>query len=294
MKIFVIGGSGIVGLPTVRALRRKGYGVLALAPTEDDVRILREADADVLPGDVRDENLIAAAARHCDAVIYSMKIRPLADWIAADRLAVPTLLRQLTGSGKRFVYISGANTYGDTGRTEVDETYPPNDPPEYGAWRGYKEMEPLVLRSTQDGVHPIIVKPAQIYGDQRITFRLGWIVDGAAHYVGDGSNLISMVHAHDLADLIVLALERAPAGSIYNASAGRPVKWKELAEAVSRGYGWGGTATSVTVEEAKNSIGIGIGNHTRDICLSSAKALALGWTPKWTDVLANPERWLKD
>ncbi len=293
MRIFITGGSGIVGLPAVRALRRRGYDVLALAPTDDDARLVQEAGAEPLLGDVRDVELVREAVRRCEATVYSMKIRPVADWIAADRQAVPAALREMAGTGKRFIYISGANTYGDTGRTEVDESYPPNNPPEYGAWRGAAEMEPLVLKSAGDGVHPVILKPAQIYGDKRITFRLGWIVDGAAHYVGDGSNLISTVHADDFADLIVLALERAPSGAIYNASAGPPVTWKQLAEAVSRGYGWGGTATSVSVEDARDSIGVGIGNHTRDICLSSARARALGWTPKWENVLDHPELWLK-
>jgi hypothetical protein len=64
--------------------------------------------------------------------------------------------------------------------------------------------------------------------------------EGAARYVGTGKNRWPFVHVDDLADLYLLALERAPAGSILLGVAGPSRAVSEVAAAASRGAGAGG------------------------------------------------------
>lgn len=56
---------------------------------------------------------------------------------------------------------------------------------------------------------------------------------GAVLCVGEGSNFISTVHVDDAARLYLLAAQKAPAGSVYNATDATNITYREMAEAIS-------------------------------------------------------------
>ena len=57
---------------------------------------------------------------------------------------------------------------------------------------------------------------------------------GAARYVGDGNSRLPLVDVDDLAQLYVLALEKAPAGSSLHAVAEEGVPIRQVAEVIGR------------------------------------------------------------
>jgi nucleoside-diphosphate-sugar epimerase len=60
---------------------------------------------------------------------------------------------------------------------------------------------------------------------------------GTSAYVGDGSNRWPAVHLVDAAQLVVRALETAPAGSVVHAVAEEGVPTRQIAESIGQGIG---------------------------------------------------------
>jgi nucleoside-diphosphate-sugar epimerase len=84
------------------------------------------------------------------------------------------------------------------------------------------------------------VRPPVVYGERDrslIPFyrlaRLGFIP-----VYGDGSRLLSWIHAHDAADAIVeTALAAGPSGAIYSISDGATHSWRSLVQVYARATG---------------------------------------------------------
>ncbi|MEP7177048.1 MAG: NAD-dependent epimerase/dehydratase family protein, partial [Gemmatimonadales bacterium] len=140
----------------------------------------------------------------------------------------------------------------------------------------------------------VVIRPAVVYGrGGGITagFAQSARDEGAARYVGTGKNRWPLVHVDDLADLYLLALERAPAGTLLLGTAGTPRSVRELAEAASRGAGAGGRTASTPLEEARKTMGAYADALVLDQQATSRKAEELlGWHPSRPDALEDLER----
>ncbi len=77
---------------------------------------------------------------------------------------------------------------------------------------------------------------------------------GSAKYIGQGANVWSNVHIDDLADLYVRVLERAPPSAFYYAENGDN-SMREIATAISRMLGFGGSTGSMSTTEAIGEYG---------------------------------------
>ena len=107
-----------------------------------------------------------------------------------------------------------------------------------------------------------------------------------AHYVGTGENRWSTIHVDDLADLYVLAFERASAASVLNASAGASISMKDLATAISLTIGQEKSVASWTLEQARAALGPRADIFAMNQQVSGAKAtFLLGWNPQSPSLL---------
>jgi nucleoside-diphosphate-sugar epimerase len=109
---------------------------------------------------------------------------------------------------------------------------------------------------------------------------------GAAHYIGGGENRWAIVHVDDIAALYVAALA-APAGSVY-AGVDEPQSptMRQVAEAVSDAAGRPGTASSITLGQARQEFGPLADAFALDQSLSAARARhELHWAPTDRDIL---------
>jgi nucleoside-diphosphate-sugar epimerase len=150
-------------------------------------------------------------------------------------------------------------------------------------------IEQEVLGSKDRGVRAIVIRPALVYGRGGSIPRMlsqSARETGAARYVGDGRNRWPFVDVDDLAQLYVLALEKAAPGSLYNAVDGPSYRVLEIAEAASIGAGAKGKTEAWPLEEARKTLHAFADALVLDQQISGEKAMKeLGWSPRAASVL---------
>jgi nucleoside-diphosphate-sugar epimerase len=285
MEVFLTGATGYIGSVVAEALQKAGHKVTGLARTPEKAKQLDARGIHACLGDLRKPETISAPARAAEGVIHTANTND-ANSAQVDLAVVRAILAALEGSGKPFVYTSGVWVLGATGDKLANEETPVNPTP-LVAPRPAIEQE--VLGYKTHGVRTIVIRPALVYG------RGGSIPamlvksareTGATNYVGDGQNRWPFVHVDDLAQLYVLALEKAVPGSLYNAAHGASYRVREVAEAASIGGGAKGKTQSLPVDEARKTMGPFADALVLDQLISSEKAKKeLGWSPRAASVL---------
>jgi nucleoside-diphosphate-sugar epimerase len=295
MNIFLTGATGYLGSHLATRLLDAGHIVIGLARNEAAEAKLRPRGITPVRGDLHDPATLADAARHADAVIhtaFSHDSGSFEDALRLDRGATAAFVEALAGTGKPLIASSGSGLLGDTGPDPVDETFR-IDPGFLLAPRAAAEQD--VLRAAVRGVRAVVLRfPLYVYGNGDSVF-VPWLIaqvrkTGAVPYVGTGEHRASAVHVEDAADLYLLALERAPAGSLYHGAAEHGVTARALAEAIGRAHHV--PARSVSSSEAAREWGprmaafLSMTNQT-----ASERAVAeLGWQPRTgTTLLADVE-----
>ena len=286
MDIFVTGASGYIGGVVVEKLQAAGHRVAGLARSDEAVERLHARGITPVRADLFDTTRLAQTAKTADGVIHlAASFGP--DWQAGDRAAVQAILGALNGSSKPFVYTSIATVYGDTGAPVADEDAPLHALA-FHRWRPAVEQD--VLGATSWDVRSIVLRPAPVYGRSGGSSVLLLVHSarqaGAARYIGAGENRWSTVHVDDLADLYVLALERAPGGTLLNAAGGVSVSMRELAMAISSAMGRGGDCAPWTLDAARAAFGPRADLFAMNQQISGARAiLRLGWNPRAPSLL---------
>ena len=287
MRIFLTGASGYIGTAVAEGLRAAGHELTALARSDATAAKLESAGIKAVRGDFADPKSVGSAAGSADGVISMATTY----YPSIDGPAIDAILDALAGSNKPFVYTSGIWSHGDTGSKVVDETWPPN-PAELVRWR--QQVEDRVLEGAKRGIRSVVIRPAIVYG-RGGGIPAGFVEsarkEGAARYVGTGKNLWPLVHVDDLADLYLLALEKAPPGTLLLGVSGPSRRVSEIAAAASRGAGAGGRTVATPLEEARKKLGAYADALVLDQQASGRRAQELlGWKPRRPDVLEDIER----
>ncbi len=264
MDVLVTGATGYIGSAIAGALVKAGHTAHGLAHSEEANTQIRERGWVPVPGDVRRADHLEAIAADFDAVIHAANTGG-ADAAAVDTEATRAVLRGLAGSGKPFVYTSGAWVLGEG---DTDETSAV-DPTPLVSWRGALEAD--VLASAPD-VRAVVIRPGIVYGHNGGIVRM--IASGELPVVGDGRQSWPLVHVEDLADLYVRALG-APAGTLLHgvsqttsvldlALAGRPAHRVHMQSLADARTGLGPFADALARDQRVSSL------RTRTL---------LGWRP---------------
>lgn len=273
MRVLVTGATGYIGSVVCEKLHAHGHAVRGLARSDEASAKLDAHRVSAFRGSLRDAAAIAEAARAFDAVIHTA-MEWSAEAGAIDRTFVETVVPTMYGTGKAFIYTSGCWLMGDTKGRVAGEMFPIK-PPAFAAWR--PAVEQIALDTTGRQMRGMVIRPTMVYG--RKGGLIAAFVSGKMPLVGDGSNHWSFVHVDDLAEMFVLALEKAPAGSLYLAAAGKPLTVRQVAEAAR-------LSTFVPVEEARPQIGPMVDGLVLDQQIGSTRASReLGWRPRGPSVL---------
>jgi nucleoside-diphosphate-sugar epimerase len=269
MKVFLIGATGYIGSAIAEALLAAGHSVTGVSRSNESDDALRNQGVTPVRADLKTPSTLNVAA---DSVVFAGTTNDG----SLDMSAMRVLLQ-----GKPFVYTSGVWILGDT-RGQVYDESSPLSPLPFVAWR--PEAENLAL--TGGGV---VIRPAVVYG------RAGGLPamlvksaseSGAAQYIGSGENRWPLVHLEDLAELYVLALEKAKPGSLYLAADGPSYKVREIAEAASYAADAAGQTRAVPLHEARKQYGPMADALVLDQQVSGEKAKReLGWKPHGASVL---------
>ena len=283
MKVFVTGATGYIGGSVATRLLEAGHAVIGLARSAEAAAALTARGIEPLAGDINAYTPFVEAARRADAVINAAN--------SDNPFVVHALLDGLKGSGKRLIQTSGSSVVGayDNGEPServLDEDTPFTPQPEK-AMR--VAIDQSVLAAARDGVHAIVIRPTLIYGRgigvAATSIQLPKLIDvarkrGVPGHVGRGLNIWSNVHIADVVDLYLLALDRAPAGSLFYAENGE-ASFKAVAEAIGRMLGLGERTDPWSIGEAVEALGPGaylsFGSNCR---VRGKRARELGWKPK--------------
>jgi nucleoside-diphosphate-sugar epimerase len=287
MRVFLTGATGYIGTAVAERLLAAGHQLTALARSESSLNKLQAAGISPVRGDFAEPTTVGPAATATDGVISLATTYDA----AIDGPAIDAILRALDGSNKPFIYTSGIWSHGDTAGRVVDETSPPK-PAALVAWR--QAVEERVLASARRGIRSVVIRPAIVYGRGAgipATFVESARTEGAARFIGTGRNRWPQVHVDDLADLYLLALEKAQPGTLLLGVAGQSHSVSEIAEAASRAAGAGGRTVATPLEEARKSMGAYADALVLDQQATGKRAEELlGWKPHRPDILQELER----
>lgn len=289
-SIFITGVTGYIGGSVAVQLLKNGYGVRGLIRNKSQEKPIAALGIEPVLGSLDSIRAIEACIDNNDAVINT------AD--ADNPFFVATALNRLTGSGKTFIHTSGSSIVahrdeGERSHTIYDEDMEIDADLEK---MGRIAINKAVCAYSSKNVRTIVIVPTLIYGDglgiKKDSIQAPKMIElakakGIGAHIGKGENVWSNVHIEDLADLYVLALEKAPSGSIFYAENGS-ASFKEIALAINKRFNYGQQTTSIDINEAIKLWGpegahFAFGGNSR---VRSDKARkVLGWRPKHDSLL---------
>lgn len=235
MKVFVTGASGFVGSAVVKELIANGHQVIGLARSEESAKSVSEAGAEVLRGDLESLDILQKGARESDGVIHTAFIHDFSDYQSnaiKDQKAIEAMGEVLKGTDKPIVVTGGTLGLPLINGKITEESKAPAE--------SIRFSEKAFVSLTEAGVNASIVRLSpSVYGNSELGFKGGFGLmlaelakaNGAAAYIGDGSNVWPAVHRLDAAKLFRLAFEKGEKGARYNAvNNDKQLSMKEFAE----------------------------------------------------------------
>jgi nucleoside-diphosphate-sugar epimerase len=225
MNVFVTGATGFVTGNVARRLIERGHRVRALV--RDPARAARLGDAELVHGGLGNDEALRVGMRDVDAVIHGAavyqvgltkrereemhetNVRGTAHVLSAAKAArVP-----------RVVYISTIGVFGNTHGHVVDETFKRTDQTftsyyEETKLRAHEIAEGFVA----DGLPVVIVQPGQVYGPgdhSGFGGLMSSFARGRLPVLPFPDLGLNMTYVDDIADGILLALERGTPGRSY-------------------------------------------------------------------------------
>lgn len=225
MKHLVTGGSGFLGNLIARRLHARGERVRILDVWED---ASRPKQIEFVQCDIRDPAGVSRAMQGVDVVHHNVALVPLTKagpefWsvnVEGSRIAA----EQAVKAGVRtFIHMSSSAIFGAPEHCPVTNESPFKPVEVYGRAKLAGELAVREL-CERNGTPLIVIRPRTILGEGRLgIFQIlfQWISENRKIYViGDGRQPFQFVHAHDLMDAYLLALDAGKPG-VYNVGANR-------------------------------------------------------------------------
>ncbi len=225
MRHLVTGGSGFLGNLIARRLLSRGESVAILDLWEDPSR---PREITYIDCDIRDRDGVLRAMKGVDVVHHNVALVPLTKsgpefWqvnVVGSRIAAEAAVE---AGVQAFVHMSSSALFGAPDRLPITERTPVRPVEIYG--RAKAAGEEQVRRILGESSMPLVViRPRTILGEGRLgIFQIffEWIKEGVNVYtIGRGEGGFQFVHAHDLMDLYLLALDAGRPG-VYNVGTDR-------------------------------------------------------------------------
>ncbi|MFL6038124.1 MAG: NAD-dependent epimerase/dehydratase family protein [Gaiellaceae bacterium] len=229
MRYVVTGAAGFIGSHLTEALLAQGHDVVAVDSFTDyyDPALKQENAAafDVARVDLAEDEL---ALDGFDGVFHlagqpgvRSSFSDFDVYVRRNVLAAHKVFESAARSGVRVVLASSSSVYGDAERYPTPEEAPPRPISPYGITK--LACEQLAYAYKLDAV---LLRYFTVYGPrQRPDMAFARVVDalarGASFEVyGDGLQSRSFTFVADVVDATVAAMQRAPAGALYNVGGG--------------------------------------------------------------------------
>lgn len=234
MRILVTGASGWIGSASVSELLTVGHDVVGLARSDAAATTIARLGAEPVRGSLEDLDSLRRITARVEGVVHLGYIHDFSRMEAAaltDRAAIEVFAAGLAGTGGPLLIASG--TLGlatDRLGTERDRPDPALHPrlrnAAYTLDLASRDIRSMVVRFA-----PTVHGSGGDHGFAAVLSRLAR-ERGISAFLGDGLNRWSAVHRLDAAKLVQLAVDKAPAGSVWHAVAEEGLATRDIAEAL--------------------------------------------------------------
>jgi len=295
----VTGGSGFLGNLIARRLLARGERVKILDIWED---ASRPREIEFIRCDILNRDGVLQAMRGVDIVHHNVALVPLTKsgkrfWtvnVEGSRIAAEAAAK---AGVQAFIHMSSSAIYGAPAQQPITDTTPLRPIEPYG--RAKLAGEQAVRAVCEQAKLPLIViRPRTILGEGRLgIFQIlfDWICQNYNVFViGKGDNLFQFIHAHDLMDAYMLALQTARPG-VYNVGTDRFGTVREAMENLIRHAGSRSKVRSLpigpTIAALRCADLLGICplapwhylTYHKPFYFDVSKLLALGWKPRYSN-----------
>jgi uncharacterized protein (TIGR01777 family) len=247
MRVFVTGGTGLIGGVVVRRLRERGDAVGVLTRQPEHAQQIWGSEVSVVAGDPTQPGPWMDAAGECDAVVnlagegifnhrwWKAFKQTLRDSRIKSTENVVTALakqpRRADGSPKVLVNASAIGYYGPHGDEELDESAPAG-----GDFLAQLciDWERAALAAEQHGIRVVLLRTGVVLAKEggalpQMLTPFKMFVGGP---VGSGRQVMSWIHIEDLVGEILLALNHTRVAGAMNGTAPHPVTNREFSKAL--------------------------------------------------------------
>jgi nucleoside-diphosphate-sugar epimerase len=248
MRVFLTGGSGLIGSHLAAHLRGYGHEVVVLHRVGSATGFLAGVGCVLVEGDVTDPpgrltELIQGCTHvvHAAALVY--KGGSWADVRAVNVDGTTHVLEAAAAAGVRHaVHLSSVAVYG-TVSGETDETSSTDSPvaPSNLYARSKREAERVARAVEAERALPVtVLRPSAVYGerDRLLAPRMARMIRlPVTPVLGSGRNTIAVVYAGNVAEAIRLVLEAERGATTYDVGFDSPLTQRMLLEGIARGLG---------------------------------------------------------
>jgi nucleoside-diphosphate-sugar epimerase len=248
MRVFLTGGSGLIGSHVAALLRHDGLEVLALCRRGTDSSFLGSLGCGLAEGDVRDPpERLARAMGGCTHVVHGAAlVYSGASWPKVRAVNVEGTRNVLTAAAQagvgHAVHVSSVAVYGPVG-APVDESHALDVPLPAGDLygRSKREAETEARRvEAEYGLAVTVVRPSAVYGerDRLLTPRIARLIRGpVAFLLGSGDNTIPTVYAGNVATAVALVMVSGQGGVTFDVGMDHPLTQRTLLTELAVGMG---------------------------------------------------------
>src|SRR5919106_1709104 len=232
-RYLVTGAAGFIGSHLGEALQARGHEVVGLdAFTDYYDPALKELNAqalDVRRLDLAEDELDVAGFDGIFHLAAQPGVRSFGDvfplYVRHNVLATQRVLEAAAAAGVRVLLASSSSVYGEAERYPTPEETPPQPHSPYGITKlTCEHLAAAYGRSF--GLDAVVLRYFNAYGPrQRPDMAFAAVVDALAEgrpftLFGDGEQSRSFTYVGDVVGATAAAMERAPAGSLYNVGGG--------------------------------------------------------------------------
>lgn len=326
MRVFLTGGTGLLGSHVAERLRGGGHEVVALYRAGSDTGFLDSLGCSLTEGHLEDSpHRHAEAMEGCQGLVHAAARlyggRSLEAVRAINVTGTARLLEGAALAGSlRVVHISSVAVYGNP-PCPMAEDHPLKSPLGKADFYGRTKREGELLAGDfhgKNGLDLTVLRPPAMYGERDRFFSAKVAAFLRRRFVvllGGGRTRMAAVYAGNVAQAVELALKGRGAGQIFNVTEDFPLTQRELFEGLGRELGLNPTFLSVPGFLARagarvaDAAGLRV-SGVRGLSLARVVRLSvednpyparkareiLGWDPPYskTVAMARTGRWLKE
>lgn len=248
MRVFLTGGTGLLGSHLAHELRSHGHEVVALHRPSADTLFLQETECELVEGDIRDDaEVLSPLMRGCSHVVHAAALVygggqwPKVRAVNVDGTRNVFTAARLAGV-QHAVHLSSVAVYGDV-EGPIDE-YTPTDsdlhPGDLYA-RSKREAEEVARGIEEKRGFPVtILRPSAVYGerDRLMAPALERILRlPVVPLLGPAQNALPVVYAGNVSVAIRLGAEAALGRTTFDVGLDHPLSQRELMEGLAAGLG---------------------------------------------------------